>query len=965
MASRTAAMQTKLRVIIITVIAVLLCCAAVSVSYAKWSDSGSVTAAAAGGAGQFYVDYNIEAAAPDSGQIGCVEARNAVTSAQKTADGLYTYSNYVCVRRNNINGDAIALIDFSVFDKNGNELDADSGLGALAVEDFDISRVEARWTKGGAFDNSDLSGNGDLTQDKDFAPRIYNFPSKLADINRKSQTVASPSIGQYSEYSVGGTYTSVFFEGGNRQYCAMNVSITVKSETPPADIKLKAEVSNWDYRNRYKRGYGAPLGFYLGGNINGIDNWAPRYMLKLNGTDISSEKTENGKKADTNETFYKYSDPLMSEITAASLDYGNVEKQNYHAQFQYPTYIDVSMGIDLRSGSTIKMNMLDESGRREKKANVTVNGKQYERIVDRTVYFIPKNVVYSKEIKGKWAFVDGQYGFGHDLQLTEPGEYTFHYVGKVEYKLSGATAPTAGKEYLQKGSYINYTSSTDKTINWDNRKQSGTFTEPDGADYYTCALNTVTAAQYNSMTAAVKDGYAFIGDYNCLVDTLYITYRPQAGSTHTVSYVNSKGEGGAIAPPDRGVVHGQKAEMPVKIGEAGANGKFVVVGYFKDIEGETPFDFDEPINQDVIVYVEWKKNISIPSDAVAVTSDKPFLIGKFGSYDLTTDYGYPTTAAGKDNEGVDQHKVEKDLAVGDLVAIRDGSVYNCSLQDAATCAKKGVEFESNTVTVDGVEYLKVKKAGTYTFYYKVKVENSNTYRWSYVGFVAPPKEVDGIYVGDELVGALTLNAGGTSSSRKEYWLGSNKNITLANGSKLVLWMNKTLISLYVESNSTGVDTSVTNTPVSQVSVTNAGRFVVYLHENLNTDGTHKNWSCQFVWAQPEGSAPVNITFGTNKVVLYLIDGNGNAVGSSGLSNYVLYTYNSEAFGNWKGSETNGVLKQSMNGTTTAVPSGWIFRWGSGYANQTANIENTFKAGKTYIVKLPSKSGEAATVTEVS
>ena len=235
-----------------------------------------------------------------------------------------------------------------------------------------------------------------------------------------------------------------------------------------------------------------------------------------------------------------------------------------------------------------------------------------------------------------------------------------------------------------------------------------------------------------------------------------------------------------------------------------------------------------------------------------------------------------------------------------------------------------------------------------------------------------PKPVkDGVYVGNSFY-PLTFNMN-TSETQKEYWLGGSK-ITLAKGDKISIKMDGEPISAYIEPSSAGVDKSVTDKALSEFTVTVAGQFEIYLHKNLNADGTLKDWSVQLAGPTevnttdtiPAGCAKVEITFtGNNVVTLYLVDVNGKAVGASDLSKFAIYSFSGEVFGTWATSITTGQLKSTMT-ISGALPSGWVFRWGTfnGDANQTSDIKDTIKAGKTYVITLKAKSsGEDSIIKE--
>ena len=223
---------------------------------------------------------------------------------------------------------------------------------------------------------------------------------------------------------------------------------------------------------------------------------------------------------------------------------------------------------------------------------------------------------------------------------------------------------------------------------------------------------------------------------------------------------------------------------------------------------------------------------------------------------------------------------------------------------------------------------------------------------------------NGVWVGETFINTLTLNPG---ASRTEYWLGGGK-ITLKKGDVMSLYINGDLIRHYVEGNSAGINKPGEATQVTSVTVSVAGEFAIYLHKNS------QDWSCEYsgpteinVGSEvPYGCDSVTITIGSNAPITFFVkDSSGNGVGKADFSKFCIYTYEAEIFGNWAGSTTKGRLKEEITVSAAAVPSGWIFRWGSGYGSQTANIVGAFKAGKTYLVELPKSNKGTAKITELT
>lgn len=223
---------------------------------------------------------------------------------------------------------------------------------------------------------------------------------------------------------------------------------------------------------------------------------------------------------------------------------------------------------------------------------------------------------------------------------------------------------------------------------------------------------------------------------------------------------------------------------------------------------------------------------------------------------------------------------------------------------------------------------------------------------------------DGIWVGENFIHGLTLNAG---ASRTEYWLGGSK-ITLKKGDVMTIYMNGIVVNHFVEPNSAGIVKPAESAIVGKVTVEVAGEFEIYLHRNA------QDWSCQYSGPTeviigsdiPAGCDAISVKIGTNEPIMFFVkDGSGNGVSKADFSKYCIYTYQDEIFGNWNASSSQGKLKEEIIVDKTTVPSGWIFRWGSNYSQQTADIKGVFKAGKTYLVELPKSNKGSPKITELT
>lgn len=232
---------------------------------------------------------------------------------------------------------------------------------------------------------------------------------------------------------------------------------------------------------------------------------------------------------------------------------------------------------------------------------------------------------------------------------------------------------------------------------------------------------------------------------------------------------------------------------------------------------------------------------------------------------------------------------------------------------------------------------------------------------------------DGIWINGEFKAALIKNNGADLGDGKlaEYWLGDGVSLTLAKGDKITIQWKGAVLKVYVQASSSGIVSVSADTQVEEVTVAVAGEFNFYLKDYSKEKPN--NWVCEYAGPTdvshgdevPEGCDPIVITFGSNApITIYLKDATGKPVGKDRFGEFRLYTFNNEAFGDWGGSVTNGVVASEMTGSTATVPGGWIFRWGTGYGTQTTNITNAIHAGKTYLIELKANSAGDSKVTEL-
>ena len=216
---------------------------------------------------------------------------------------------------------------------------------------------------------------------------------------------------------------------------------------------------------------------------------------------------------------------------------------------------------------------------------------------------------------------------------------------------------------------------------------------------------------------------------------------------------------------------------------------------------------------------------------------------------------------------------------------------------------------------------------------------------------------------------LTINNGASSDGglKAEYWMGDGNTVELAVGDELC-WYISGIQCTGVWITGQGVTGLETNT--NSVKVTTPGPFKFYLKDYGN-ESKPIDWVCECAGPTltqqgseiPDGCDPIVIKIGSfAPITFYLQTSTGASVGSAEFSKYCIYTFSGEIFGNWGDSTTKGVCKSEIVVSSSSVPTGWIFRWGSSYSTQTANIENVIKAGGNYLIKLPAANKGVAEVT---
>lgn len=225
---------------------------------------------------------------------------------------------------------------------------------------------------------------------------------------------------------------------------------------------------------------------------------------------------------------------------------------------------------------------------------------------------------------------------------------------------------------------------------------------------------------------------------------------------------------------------------------------------------------------------------------------------------------------------------------------------------------------------------------------------------------------NGVWAGETFKAALYRNNGNTNEV--EYWLGDGTTIDLNAGDVVSFYINgKLCTGMWITG--TGVKTEVDPKP-SSVNVIATKSFLIFLKDysggagtdyvvEFRTDTDVEQGGSDLI---PAGTGKITIKIGSlDDIVLYLVKSDGTGVKESEFSSYAIYTWDDEIFGNWDSSATKGVVKSTITVAGSRVPLGWIIRWNG---IQTGNIENAFKAGGTYLIKLPANNKGDATVTEI-
>ncbi|MCH5158712.1 MAG: InlB B-repeat-containing protein [Clostridiales bacterium] len=321
-----------------------------------------------------------------TGKLHDDEVVREVNAQTSSADGktTYTYNNYVCVSREGGKEETIAYVNFDVESLDGTDL---SGVGVVS---FSIKRT--------ATDSFGAVVSGEVSN-----PFIYNDPTGKTLNDIKPKTSSEDDVVDtghlLEDYLIDGTYIMLYFGSGSAQYYALDIEIETDIQ---AAFTLTATASNIDRRNRFEDGYGAPFGYYLGGEFNGIGMWEPRKASRLTAyhtkeDDVSLSYSDGGTPVD----------------------------------YKGPSYIDVSIEIELTSSNdTVKLYRLGSVG-------------QYSG-GEPTLWFIPRNI-YKNYTGGAGSGNTSLFNQDMNIIIRNPGTYVIHFVGSVQYRDRDANG-TVSKE---------------------------------------------------------------------------------------------------------------------------------------------------------------------------------------------------------------------------------------------------------------------------------------------------------------------------------------------------------------------------------------------------------------------------------------------------------------------------------------------------------------------------------------
>lgn len=194
---------------------------------------------------------------------------------------------------------------------------------------------------------------------------------------------------------------------------------------------------------------------------------------------------------------------------------------------------------------------------------------------------------------------------------------------------------------------------------------------------------------------------------------------------------------------------------------------------------------------------------------------------------------------------------------------------------------------------------------------------------------------------------LVENTGATISG-KEYWLGAGVKTPLKKGDKVSFVVDGSPIQAYIDKSSVGVDKTVTDSPLSEFTVTSKGEFKIFLKYYKNTG----NWVVEFTGPAdmdignelPAGTR-IELNFKNGTVALYLRLNNKDV---TSLSGYKIWMWDDDGnfFDSW---DTRPAITASMTfDRNITTDTGVIVTWSGN--SQTQNLKD-FEPGGIYLITL--------------
>lgn len=210
----------------------------------------------------------------------------------------------------------------------------------------------------------------------------------------------------------------------------------------------------------------------------------------------------------------------------------------------------------------------------------------------------------------------------------------------------------------------------------------------DGISYsvYTDALKNGVSTEYKLATAAdsvedfpVNKAASYLAERLTLIIFYDVTFETDGGSTVAKQQVRG----------------GKTADMPSDPTKRG----FAFAGWYTDTARETPYDFSEAVNQDIVLYAKWVEAEKLP---YTVQHWKQTLDGDYALSNieyLFGDDGQAVTAEAKDFEGFHTISHSDEVTGGTLRSGAPAPVLKCYYdRDIITVELRNIEITEDTQT---------------------------------------------------------------------------------------------------------------------------------------------------------------------------------------------------------------------------------------------------------------------------